>query len=102
VHAVTAALVRASGLALEILELRVRSIGLGAGAQGEAVLRVQHDAQESRGRGTSTDIVEAAALAMLEVVNRIERTQPRAPANPTHPHDGNSHHDDETRHVSVA
>ncbi|WP_297902580.1 2-isopropylmalate synthase [Metallibacterium sp.] len=102
VHAVTAALVRASGLALEIIELRVRSIGLGAGAQGEAVLRVQHDAQELRGRGTSTDIVEAAALAMLEVVNRIERTQPRALANPTHPHDGNSHHDDEARHVSVA
>ncbi|WP_298192417.1 2-isopropylmalate synthase [Metallibacterium sp.] len=102
VHAVTAALVRASGLALEVIELRVRSIGLGAGAQGEAVLRVQHDAQELRGRGTSTDIVEAAALAMLEVVNRIERTQPRALANPTHPHDGNSHHDDEARHVSVA
>jgi 2-isopropylmalate synthase len=102
VHAVTAALVRASGLALEILELRVRSIGLGAGAQGEAVLRVQHDAQELRGRGTSTDIVEAAALAMLEVVNRIERTQPRARTQPTHPHDGNSHHDDETRRVSVA
>ncbi|MHB8309921.1 2-isopropylmalate synthase [Metallibacterium sp.] len=102
VHAVTAALVRASGLALEIIELRVRSIGLGAGAQGEAVLRVQHDAQELRGRGTSTDIVEAAALAMLEVVNRIERTQSRARANPTHPHDGNSHHDDEARHVSVA
>ena len=102
VHAVTAALVRASGLVLEIIELRVRSIGLGAGAQGEAVLRVQHDAQELRGRGTSTDIVEAAALAMLEVVNRIERTQPRALANPTHPHDGNSHHDDEARHVSVA
>ena len=102
VHATTTALVRASGLDLEIVELRVRSIGFGAAAQGEAVLRVLHDAQELRGRGTSTDIVEAAALAILEVINRIERTHP----HPTHlfPTDrnGNLAHDDLDQHVSVA
>ncbi len=102
VHATMAALVRASGLDLEIVELRVRSIGFGAGAQGEAVLRVQHAAQELRGRGASTDIVEAAALAMLEVVNRIERTHPQlATLSPTH-RSGNLTHDDLDQHVSVA
>ena len=100
VHAVTAALVRASGLSLEILELRVRSIGVGAGAQGEAVVRVQHDAQELQGRAASTDIVEAAARAMLEVVNRIARTQSATPS--FHSRNGTPHHDHEARPVSVA
>ncbi len=102
VHATTTALVRASGLDLEIVELRVRSIGFGAAAQGEAVLRVQHDARELRGRGTSTDIVEAAALAILEVINRIERTHPHpALLSPTD-HNGNPAHDDLNQHASVA
>ena len=100
VHAVTAALVRASGLSLEILELRVRSIGIGAGAQGEAVVRVQHDAQELQGRAASTDIVEAAARAMLEVVNRIARTESATPS--FHSRNGTPHHDHEARPVSVA
>ncbi len=100
VHAVTAALVRASGLSLEILELRVRSIGIGAGAQGEAVVRVQHDAQELQGRAASTDIVEAAARAMLEVVNRIARTESATPS--FHSCNGTPHHDHEARPVSVA
>ena len=100
VHAVTAALVRASGLSLEILELRVRSIGVGAGAQGEAVVRVQHDTQELQGRAASTDIVEAAARAMLEVVNRIARTESATPS--FHSRNGTPHHDHEARPVSVA
>ena len=102
VHATTTALVRASGLDLEIVELHVRSIGFGAAAQGEAVLRVQHDTQELRGRGTSTDIVEAAALAILEVINRIERTHPRPATLPSTDRNGNLAHDDLDQHVSVA
>ena len=35
-----------------------------------------------RGNGVSTDIVEAAALAALEVVNRIERLAPATPSLP--------------------
>ena len=102
VHATTTALVRASGLDLEIVELRVRSIGFGAAAQGEAVLRVLHDAQDLRGRGTSTDIVEAAALAILEVINRIERTHPHPTSLSLTDRNGNLTHDDLDQHVSVA
>lgn len=102
VHATTSALVRASGLSMEILELRVRSIGVGAGAQGEAMVRVQHDKQELRGRATSTDIVEAAALAMLEVVNRIERMQSQQNTPVSHTRNGTTSHDHEAQHVSVA
>ena len=39
-------------------------------------LIVDHQGREVRGNGVSTDIVEAAALAALEVVNRIERMKP--------------------------
>lgn len=102
VHATMKALVRASGLELEIVELRVRSIGFGAGAQGEAVLRVLHDARELRGRGASTDIVEAAALAMLEVVNRIERTHPQMTSPAPTNHNGKMAHDDLDQRISVA
>ena len=38
---------------------------------------MDNQGREVRGNGVSTDIVEAAALAALEVVNRIERL--RAP-----------------------
>jgi len=47
----------------------------GADAQGRAALTVHHNGRELCGRGVSTDIVEAAAQAALEVVNRIERLQ---------------------------
>ncbi len=100
VHAVTAALVRASGQDLEILELRVRSIGTGAGAQGEAVIRGRHETQEFQGRAASTDIVEAAARAMLEVVNRIERMRLSPPSSLNR--SGILSHDHESRSVSLA
>jgi 2-isopropylmalate synthase len=73
VHAVLRAIERASGAKLDIADFQVRSLSFGADAQGRATLDVRHEGRELRGRGTSTDIVEAAALAALEVVNRIER-----------------------------
>ncbi len=54
-------------------DFQIRSLSYGADAQGRATLTVSHAGREWCGRGVSTDIVEAAALAALEVVNRIER-----------------------------
>ncbi len=51
----------------------------GGDAQGQALLAVRHDGRELRGRGVSTDIVEATALAALDIVNRIERLMQRPP-----------------------
>ena len=73
VHAVLRAMDRAAGLELDIADFQVRSLSFGADAQGRATLTVRHAGRELRGRGTSTDIVEATALAALEVINRIER-----------------------------
>ena len=63
------------GLAASAISRCVRS-SMGGDAQGQATLVVDHEGREVRGNGVSTDIVEAAALAALEVVNRIERMLP--------------------------
>jgi 2-isopropylmalate synthase len=73
VHAVLRAITRAAGMALDIDDFQIRSLSNGADAQGRATLTVHYNDRELCGRGVSTDIVEAAAQAALEVVNRIER-----------------------------
>jgi len=50
---------------------RVRSATLGRDAQGEATLEVEHEGQLYRGRGVSTDTIEATIKALLNAVNRI-------------------------------
>ncbi len=50
----------------------VRSVTVGEDAQGEAVLTVEHNGRSYRGAGISTNILESAARAYLEVINRIE------------------------------
>ena len=52
----------------------------GADAQGEASLSVHHEGTEYQGSGTSRDIIEASALAWLDVANRILRRNPGAPS----------------------
>ncbi|MBS0437848.1 MAG: 2-isopropylmalate synthase [Proteobacteria bacterium] len=79
VHAVFRAIARAAGLVLEVDDFQVRSLSNGADAQGRAALSVRHEGRMVHGRGVSTDIVEAAAQAALEVVNRIERLSPGQP-----------------------
>ena len=73
VHAVLRAITRAAGMALDIDDFQIRSLSNGADAQGRASLTVHHNGRELCGRGVSTDIVEAAAQAALEVINRVER-----------------------------
>jgi 2-isopropylmalate synthase len=50
----------------------VHSVTVGEDAQGEALLTVEHNGRTYRGTGISTNILEAAARAYLEVINRIE------------------------------
>ncbi|MEO8225392.1 MAG: alpha-isopropylmalate synthase regulatory domain-containing protein, partial [Gammaproteobacteria bacterium] len=51
----------------------VRSVTMGEDAQGEVTVTVDHEGRSHRGNGVSTDIVEAGALAYLDVINRICR-----------------------------
>ena len=73
VDAIFQAIERATGLAPHLRSYQVRSLTDGEDAQGEVVLEVDHETRTYRGRGVSTDIVEASAQAFLDVVNRIER-----------------------------
>jgi 2-isopropylmalate synthase len=69
------ALERATGLDLELRNFEVRGVTEGDDAQGEVTVTVEYNEQSFRGHAVSTDIVESAALAYLEVINRIIRRQ---------------------------
>lgn len=88
VHALFAALARGTGRHLDIESYQVSSVTTGEDAQGQASLtaRVRDEAgapEEVTGSGTSTDILEASALAWLDIVNRLHRR--RAASAPAHP-----------------
>ncbi|MBH97977.1 MAG: 2-isopropylmalate synthase [Rhodospirillaceae bacterium] len=60
---------------LELKNFEVRGVTVGDDAQGEVTVTVEYNGQSFRGHAVSTDIVESAAIAYLEVINRIERRQ---------------------------
>lgn len=69
------AIEKLTGLSLSCKEFQVRSATIGRDAQGEATVRVEHDGEEYKGRGVSTNTVEATINALLNAVNRIEITK---------------------------
>ncbi len=73
VDALFAALASATGVQLALDSYHVHSVGIGADARGEANLSVRHDGVAYEGTGTSRDIIEASALAWLDVANRLLR-----------------------------
>jgi 2-isopropylmalate synthase len=80
VHALFAALSRATNVQIDLESYQVSSVTTGEDAQGQASLtarvRDEHGASdEVTGSGTSTDILEASALAWLDVANRLRRVQ---------------------------
>jgi 2-isopropylmalate synthase len=60
-----------TGIKLRCIDYQVRSATLGHDALGEVNLTVEHGRQTFRGRGVSTDTVEATVHAILSAVNRI-------------------------------
>ena len=78
VDALFGALSAATGVQLMLDSYHVHSVGIGADARGEANLSVRHDGIEYDGTGTSKDIIEASALAWLDVANRLLRQRQAA------------------------
>ena len=64
-----------TGMTLACKEFLVRSATLGHDAQGEVTVEVEHNGGTYRGRGVSTDTVEATVLAILNVVNQIATSE---------------------------
>ncbi|MBU8977710.1 2-isopropylmalate synthase [Lysobacter sp. MMG2] len=83
VHALFAALARATGIALEIDSYQVSSVTTGDDAQGQAQIIARVEGRELTGSGTSTDILEASALAWLDIANRVQRKRAQTPQTRT-------------------
>ncbi|MCH2115008.1 MAG: 2-isopropylmalate synthase [Pirellulales bacterium] len=61
-----------TGKSVVVRDFRVQSATRGKDAQGESLVEVDYNGQLFRGRGASTDTVEAATRAFLNAINRIE------------------------------
>lgn len=68
-----------TGIRLRCKDYQVRSATLGHDALGEVTLEVEYNGTSFRGRGVSTDTVEATVLAILDAVNRIVLTRNASP-----------------------
>jgi 2-isopropylmalate synthase len=68
-----------TGLKLVCTDFQVRSATLGHDAQGEVTLEVEHQGRTFRGRGVSTDTVEATVRAILDAINHIPAARTAAP-----------------------
>jgi 2-isopropylmalate synthase len=75
VDAVVKAIDHATNVHVQVRKFEVHSVTVGEDAQGEALLTVEHNGRTYRGAGISTNILESAAQAYLEVINRIEATR---------------------------
>jgi len=77
VDAAFQAIEAATGLSPTLRNFELRSLSGGEDAQAEALVSVECDGRSHRGASVSTDIVEAATRAFLDVINRIESAAQR-------------------------
>ena len=87
------AIEQSTGINVVCRDFNVHSVTVGKDAQGEVTVEIQHQGQLYRGRGVSTDSIEAAAKAFLNAINRIA-------AIPGRPADRMSPYSDETAAAS--
>ena len=60
------------GIKCSLNDYRIRAVTKGKEAMGEVQIEIDHSGRKVRGRGLSTDILEASALAYLAAVNRLK------------------------------
>jgi 2-isopropylmalate synthase len=64
------AIEKLTGITTACRDFRVQAVTVGKDAQAEVTVELEHAGQVHRGRGVSTDSLEAAAKAFLAAVNR--------------------------------
>ncbi len=101
VHALFAALARATAIHIELESYQVSSVTTGEDAQGQASLTARVDGEEITGSGTSTDILEASALAWLDIANRTLRHRANA-ASDTNADSGAPHSTESASRIAEA
>ncbi len=77
VDAMFATIQRLTKISARLDSFQVRSITGGREAQGEVSVELTHSDHKVRGRGFSTDILEASAKAYLTAINRIRTINER-------------------------
>jgi 2-isopropylmalate synthase len=75
IDACYSAIQRITGVGVELEDYESRGITGGKDAQGEVRVQVNHHGRKVRGRGVSTDVIEAAVRAYLAAINRIKTTE---------------------------
>ncbi len=75
VDAAFKAIEAATAIAVVLRKFEVHAVSEGEDAQGEARVYVEYNHKSYRGASVSTNIVESATQAFLEVINRIELAQ---------------------------
>jgi 2-isopropylmalate synthase len=83
IDALIKAINRITGVEVRVVDYRVRSVSQDMDALGEATIEIDFHGKRSRARAVSLDVVEASALAYLEMVNRVASRQLRDRLKPT-------------------
>ncbi len=76
IEAVLAAVQRIAGVDARLEEYASRALTGGTEAMGEANVRISSAGRMARGRGVSTDIIEAVVIAFVTAINRIAAMGP--------------------------
>jgi 2-isopropylmalate synthase len=72
------AIEKLTGITTTCRDFRVQAVTVGKDAQAEVTVELEHAGSVQRGRGVSTDSLEASAKAFLAAVNRLAiGVQPR-------------------------
>mgnify|MGYP000147399789 FL=1 len=85
VDAIFNAINRATGHDVTLTEYRIRAITGGTDALGEVTVRIQEGDVICVGRGVSTDILEASAIAYVHAINRLlleDQAKPKTNGTP--------------------
>ena len=69
------AIERITGVTTVCKDFRVQAVTVGKDAQAEVNVELEHHGQIHRGRGVSTDSLEASAKAFLNAINRVAVVQ---------------------------
>ncbi|HYO08634.1 MAG TPA: 2-isopropylmalate synthase [Tepidisphaeraceae bacterium] len=77
VDAIYSAIQRLTGIKVNLTDYRIRAVTKGKDALGEVQIELEHSGKKIRGRGVSTDILEASALAYLAAINRLRSLNDR-------------------------
>ncbi len=71
VDAAYRAIEKAVGRSVKVDEYNIRAVTSGSQAMGEVTLRVTENGEITKGRGVSTDVIEASAKAYIDALNRM-------------------------------